>query len=270
MPPQFIDDLHDPRLEPFMSLKERELARQGGRFIAEGEHVVRRLLASSFTTESVLIAHRRLEAMAPTIPEHVPFYVVPDPLIHQVVGYKFHSGVLAIGVRKTLPTIEQLMVGLAPAATTTLVVCPETNNTENLGMLMRISAGFGVSGMILGEHSCDPFYRQAIRVSMGTVFSLPIVQSRDIAGDLAELRKRWGYELAATVLDVEAEPLEEATRSNDLALLFGGEPHGLSDGLQKLCDRRITIPMKLGTDSLNVAVAAGIFLYHFSRADVMR
>jgi TrmH family RNA methyltransferase len=50
-----------------------------------------------------------------------------------------------------------------------------------------------------------------------------------------------------------------------MALLLGGEAQGLSPEIVRACDRRVTIPMKLGTDSLNVAVAAGIFLYHFTR-----
>jgi len=262
---QFIESLSDPRLHPFTALKDRELARDGDRFIAEGQHVVQRLLASSLKTESILIARRRLETIRPLVPDHIPLYVIPDPMIHQVVGYKFHSGVLAIGQRTTTLTLEQLTANLPAGSPSTLVICPETNNTENLGMLIRIAAAFGATGMILGEHCCDPFYRQSIRVSMGTVFSLPIVQSRNIAGDLLELRNRHHFELAATVLDADAELLSQASRSSRFALLFGGEPHGLSAPIQALCDRQITIPMKLGTDSLNVAVAAGIFLYHFTR-----
>ena len=72
-------------------------------------------------------------------------------------------------------------------------------------------------------------------------------------------------QLAATVLDESAEPLASAGRPAKFALLFGGEPQGLGPEYVAACDRRLTIPMKMGTDSLNVAVAAGIFLYHFTR-----
>jgi len=260
-----IQDLSDERLEPYMGLKDRELARKGDRFIAEGEQVVRRLLASSYETESVLVAERRLERMRSAVGEEMPVYVVPDSLIHGVVGYRFHSGVMAVGKRKASPTLSEVLSTLSVEDASTLVVCPETNNTENLGLMIRIAAGLGASAMLLGELCCDPFYRQAIRVSMGSVFSLPIVQARDIRKDLVELKREWQFELIATVLDVEAEAIESAGRSRRMALLFGGEAQGLSDEMISLCDRRVTIPMKRGTDSLNVAVAAGIFLYHFTQ-----
>src|SRR5205823_722507 len=124
MPPEFIDDLSDPRLEPYRTLKDRELARDGDRFIAEGEHVVRRLLASTFPAESVLIAQRRLELLRDAVPESVPIYVVPDTLIHKVIGYKFHSGVIAVGKRKPSPTVDQILSPLAADRRVMLVVCP--------------------------------------------------------------------------------------------------------------------------------------------------
>ena len=146
----------------------------------------------------------------------------------------------------------------------TLVVCPDIANTENLGTLIRIAAGFGVDAMVLGERSCNPFYRQSVRVSMGTIFSLPIVESTDIRSDLRRLCDEFGVELVATVLDETAEPLDRAGRADKTALLFGNEAQGLSAEIVELCQRRVTIPMKRGTDSLNVYVAAGIFLYHYT------
>ena len=146
----------------------------------------------------------------------------------------------------------------------TLVVCPEIEKTDNLGALIRIAAGFGATAMVLGERCCDPFFRQSVRVSMGSVFKLPIVRTDDLARDLRRLRGEFGVELIATVLDEEAERLEDVGRPRRLGLLLGNEGQGLPAEIVALCDRRVTIPMKLGTDSLNVAVAAGIFLYHFT------
>ena len=94
-----IDSLQDSRLEPYRALKERELARRGGRFIAESEQIVRRLIASNLEVESVLMANRRAAEIAPIVPPHVPAYVVPDELVEQIIGFQFHSGVLAVGVR---------------------------------------------------------------------------------------------------------------------------------------------------------------------------
>jgi tRNA G18 (ribose-2'-O)-methylase SpoU len=147
----------------------------------------------------------------------------------------------------------------------TLVICPEIEKTDNLGAMIRIAAGLGATAMILGQRSCDPFFRQSVRVSMGTVFVLPIVRSADLARDLGRLRDEFAVELIATVLDENAQRLEDVPRPQKLGLLFGNEAQGLPHECIQRCHRRVTIPMKLGTDSLNVAVAAGIFLYHFTR-----
>jgi tRNA G18 (ribose-2'-O)-methylase SpoU len=259
-----VDSPEDPRLAPYRALKDRELARDpGGRFIAEGEHVVRRLLASAYETESVLLAARRAEEVAPLVPAHVPVYVAPDELVHTIIGFKFHSGVIACGKRGARRTIDVVIPRTRDSLT--LVICPEIANAENMGAMVRVAAAFGADALVLGERSCDPFWRQAIRVSMGTVFSLPLVQSDDLLRDMRRLQQEWGVELVATVLDESAEPLSGARRGPKLGLLFGNEAQGLDRRFVDACDRRVTIPMKLGTDSLNVAVAAGIILYHFTR-----
>jgi tRNA G18 (ribose-2'-O)-methylase SpoU len=261
MPVIPVQSLDDPRLAPYRNLKERELAREGDRFIAEGENLVKRLLASRLTTDSVLLAERRVAELAPQVPESIPVYAAPAHVVSQILGYKFHSGVMAVGVRPASPTIDQVMSREA----TTLVVCPEVEKTDNLGAMIRICAAFGVDAMVLGERSCDPFFRQSVRVSMGTAFHLPIVRSDDLARDLGRLKGDFGVELVATVLAEDAEALETAARPVRLGLLFGNEAQGLGPEWVDLCQRRVTIPMRLGTDSLNVAVAAGVFLYHFTR-----
>jgi tRNA G18 (ribose-2'-O)-methylase SpoU len=259
--PTPIDSLDDPRVNPYRLLKDRDVARDGDRFIAEGELVVRRLLQSKYSAESVFVAQRRAEEIAPIVPDSVPLYVAPDELMYQVMGFKFHSGVIACGRRGKRTTLDDVIPNLPKRST--LMICQEVANTENLGGLMRIAAAFGMDALVLGEQSCDPFYRQAIRVSMGTAFSLNLVQSDKLMNDLARLQKDFGFELAATVIDASAEPLNAAGRGDRLAILFGNEAQGLPESMVRLCDRRITIPMSLGTDSLNVAVSAAVVLYHF-------
>jgi tRNA G18 (ribose-2'-O)-methylase SpoU len=267
---QTVESLDDPRLWPYRNLKDRELAREGGLFIAEGRHGVERLLASDFPVQSVLVAHKRLEGMRASLPVDAPTYVVPDDAVERIVGFKFHSGVIACGRRKAVPTLEALMrgagerEGVADTKPITLVVCPQVLNHDNLGALVRISTCFGADAMLLGERSCDPFWRRSIRVSMGSVFTLPIRTSADLAADLLRLHDAWCIQRIATVTDADAEPLARAARPQRLALLFGSESQGLGEPWLSLCDRRVTIPMHLGTDSLNVAVAAAVFLFRFT------
>ena len=260
---QRVGSLDDPRVGPYRNLKDRDLAKEGDRFIAEGLLVTSRLLRSgSHCCESVLSAEKRLDAVRPLVPADVPIYVVPDALVHAIVGYKFHSGVMSVGIRPSSPRLEQVV---PVSGRCVLSVCPKTASTDNLGSLVRISAAFGCDAMLLGEECCDPYYRQSIRVSMGAVFALPMVRSDDIRRDLRTLRERLGVVLLATVLDEDAEPLDVLPELPRVAVLFGNESAGLGRDLVDLCDRRVTIPMRQGVDSLNVAVSAGVFLYELTR-----
>jgi tRNA G18 (ribose-2'-O)-methylase SpoU len=258
-----IESLADPRVSAYRNLKDKELDRAGKLFVAEGEHLVRRLLASDFPVESVFVAEKHDEEFSRLVPAGVPLFVTSTAVMNEVLGMKFHSGIIACGRRKPWVSLDETLP--SKSGPLTLVICPDITNVENMGSLIRLSAGFGVDAMVLGERCHDPFWRQSIRVSMGTIFSLPIYRSPNLLFDLARLKNEWNVELAATVLDQDAESLSDARRGERLGILFGSEPCGLDRETVSACDRRVTIPMKLGTDSLNVAVAAGIFLYHFTR-----
>ncbi|HWL73078.1 MAG TPA: RNA methyltransferase, partial [Burkholderiaceae bacterium] len=111
---------------------------------------------------------------------------------------------------------------------------------------------------------CDPFSRRVLRVSMGAALRVPILQATDALAELKCLQNHWGVEAIATVLDSDAEQLQSAQAGDRLALVFGAEASGLPQEWIEACDRRVAIPMAPGTDSLNVATATGIFLYHFA------
>ena len=255
-----IEQLDDPRIAAFRHVRDRELIRRRSLFIAEGEHLVRRLLESGWAVESVLVTPAKLDVFEPIADTRAPLYVADEPLVQQIVGYRFHRGVIAAGRRPTFPSVSDVIGDLPGRAT--LLVCPEINDAENLGSLIRIAGAFGVDAMILGERCSDPLYRRTVRVSMGAVFSVPIAISEDLLADLDVLGEA-DVELIATVTDDDAEPLSGAARRDRLALLVGSEGEGLHRRFAGVCDRRVTIPMSAGADSLNVAVATAVFLHHF-------
>ncbi len=268
MPVEFIESLDDPRLEPYRNLKATNLTRWSGQFIAEGTLVVERLLASRLPVTSVLVSRRLGTDLLRRVPEDCPVYLLEHALAEKLVGYTFHTGVLACGLRRTSPPLESLFAG-EPSGRL-LAVCPNVNDPENIGAIIRLSAGFGLAGVILGNGCADPYSRRVLRVSMGTAFTVPLVESRDLSRDLMRLESEFGVELCAAVLDPRAETLEGAVGSQRMALLFGNEKHGLAPQWTALCRRKLTIPMAAGADSLNVAVAAGIFFYHFTRCAARR
>ena len=265
MPRLEVTTLDDPHLAVYRDLPNSRVASRSGRFIAEGAILVQRLIASPLAVESILVARRHEANVAPYAPAESDLIVAPDDMLDQIVGFKFHRGVIACGHRPEPVALKDVASTVATAPP--LLVCPEILDQENLGSIIRVCAGFGAAGLLLGPGSADPFSRRAVRVSMGSVFKLPVVQSDDLLSDLNWLQSKAGYQLIATVTDEDATPLHRAEPSRKLALLIGSEGPGLSQQLIDLCDQKITIPMHHNTDSLNVAVAAGVFLYHFTSQD---
>jgi tRNA G18 (ribose-2'-O)-methylase SpoU len=257
-----IDSIDDPRISVYRDLPKSNLSRHSGRFIAEGQHLVGRLLASDYQTESILTSETHLDGLPPSVPAMVPVYVVDKSLIREIVGFRFHRGMLACGLRQPYLSVRQIVPPLPEPVT--LVLLAQIQDPENVGATLRACAAFGIGGVVLGPHCADPLSRRVVRVSMGAVWKLNLAVSDDLAGDVAWLQNEAAVEVAATVLDPLAEPLARARRGRRIALLFGSEGHGLDTKLINRCARRLTIPMQLSTDSLNVSMAAGIFLYHFA------
>ena len=257
-----INSLDDLRLDPYRNLKQSNLTRWSGLFIAEGEKLTRRLLNSDFVAASVLVGQSYLDAFAPLVRADTPVFVVPDGDVEKIVGFNFHRGVLACGRRRAGLTIAEIADHLHAM---TMVVCPDVQDPENLGAILRIAAAFGVDAVMLGRRCADPFSRRVLRVSMGAALRLPLIEGDDLVTDLRRLQSDFSYDLVATVLDADAQPLDSTPRRPRTAILLGSEGHGLDRSLIELCDHKVTIPMQSGTDSLNVAVAAGIILHHFLR-----
>lgn len=275
--PTLVTSLSDPRIAPFLDLTLPEKRSSPTHFIAEGEKVTIRLLQSAYRCEAVLCAEHKVANIRPLLQPGTELLVAPRRLVQEIAGFKFHSGVIGLGVRPDpSPATPGEGWGEGPRAMSPhpnpnllpeyrerglILVLPEITDPANLGALIRVAAAFGVQTVVLGEHCRDPFTRQTVRTSMGTIFSIRLIQSRDLRTDLRAMRAA-GMALIATVLDADAEALSTTAAPEWLALLVGNEGPGLPQDISAMCDRRVTIPMQLGTDSLNVVVATGIFLHH--------
>ena len=263
MPDIPLEHLDDPRLEVYRDLKSRRLAEDSGRFIAEGHRVVERLLTSRFPTESILATTRRRHLLDRLDLGNVPVFLLPEDLASQLVGYQFHGGIMACGLRRPGPTLDTLFPDSGSAEL--VVIAPRATDPDNLGGMVRLCRAFGARALILGDSGVDPFSRRVLRVSMGNAFHLPILEPDDLGALLTRLQADFGFELAATILDETATPLASMPRPRRLAVLLGNEADGLEPMWVERCDHHVLIPMSQGTDSLNVTVAAGIVLYHFTQ-----
>ncbi len=254
--------LDDPRLEGYRALKDHRLEDAGDRFIAESERVVRKLLAARLPVCSLLLTAPRLAALESALlaaDVRAPVYVVPQPVMDEVAGFHVHRGCLALAPRPATARI--------PEDARLVVVLVDLVDVDNLGSMARNAAAFGADALLLSPRCADPFYRKAVRTSVGAVLSLPIVRATAWPDDLLSLRARHGFQLTGAVVGEPARPLADFTPPPRLALLFGPEGPGLDPPTQALCDALVTIPMSArhGVDSLNVSAAGAVFLYHCTR-----
>lgn len=254
-----IESLEDPRLDVYRDLKTRNRVRDERLFIAEGPTVVERVLRSDFCVQSVLISDRKMESFGTRLPAGIPVYRLRNELAQQLVGFAFHCGVMASAVRKPSPSLETV---LATEGSQLIFVGDRILDPENVGAFIRIASAFGAAAVIFGRGSADPFSRRVLRVSMGNVLFLPVIESDDLRLELEELNSR-GFDTCATILDPLANSLAEHRFSSQTAMVFGNEYDGISLEVLAACRTRLTIPMLNGTDSLNVAVSSGIFGYAF-------
>lgn len=265
MPAIEISSPDDSRLDPYRELKD-PAGRQPETIIAEGEKLVRRLLDSSCRVQSLLCTRTTAELLQEMVPADVPVYIAPTALISQLVGFKFHRGALACGTRPAPFGLSDLRELITRNERLMVVVCPEIRDPDNLGTIIRTAAAFGAQAVVVGGQGTNPFSRRVLRTSMGAVLRLPVIEADDCESVLATVHAA-GATSVATVLDSDAATLEQAARPKRVALLFGNEDQGLSERIASLCQRRVTMPMAAGVDSLNVAVAAGIVMHHFRHVE---
>lgn len=264
MPLVPIGSLDDPRLVDYRALKRTNETRDAPRFVVEGDKLVERLAVSRFPLLSVLARETTAARWAARLGDQTPVYSLPRQAIEAVIGFNFHQGALACGARGTPPPLDTLLAQVAArraGAAQTLLVAAAVHNPENLGALFRTAAALGVDALVVGPGSADPLSRRVLRVSMGSALALPWTQVADVPALLRDLARR-GYAAWAAVVDERATPLAAlAHRPPRLALVLGSEARGLPPQVVAACQRAVTLPMHGGTDSLNLAVAAGIMLY---------
>jgi tRNA G18 (ribose-2'-O)-methylase SpoU len=261
-----VAEADDPRLADYASLSNPRLRRrveaERGFFIAESPLVVRALMRSGRAVRSVLVTPAQHEALAdvldpdlsdPALSGHrdLPVYVAADDVLRDVVGFDLHRGAVASGERWPLPSVASLVDGARR-----LAVLEKLNDHENLGVVFRNAAAFGIDGVLLDAECADPLYRRCVRVSIGHVLTVPWTR----LSSLEDLRSH-GFTLLALTPAPDAVPIGEITWPDRCALLLGAEGPGLSRSWLDTADMRVRIPMRASVDSLNVAAAAAIAFY---------
>ncbi len=260
-----INTLELPALAPYRTMRLQHEHRREHLFVAEGEKVVRRLLASRLTLLSLLMPPAWVADLASILharPEHLPVYVAEKPVLESLTGFSMYQGLLAVA---RIPAPVSLPGAMAASPAPRLFAAVDgLTNAENLGALVRNCVAFGVQALVVGETCAHPYLRRAVRASMGGIFQLPLVEPATLAEALGELRAH-GVHCVAAHPHTDQRTLAQAQLAGDCCLVFGSEGYGLAPAVRAACDEAVAIPMPPEVDSLNVGSAAAVFLYEANR-----
>ena len=254
-----ITGFSNPTVKFLRSLRDKKHRKREGKFLAEGLRLLTDALACGHVPEMLVMATTR---------DPHPLLVALESAVEQAGGE----------IIETTPDIlskitgkdnAQVVIGLFGEFDTSLsaidrhaapiwMVAQSLRDPGNLGTMLRTCDAVGAGGLILIDDCTDPFSVEAVRASMGAVFTQRIAQAR--WGEfLPWLRGGEGQLVAASLRD--AVPYRGAPYAAPCFILVGNESQGLPENYEMACDLRVTMPMKGRADSLNAAVAGAVLAY---------
>ena len=264
-----ITEINGRALDIYSRLTESQLRMlqetESGIFIAESPKVIAMALRHGYRPLSLLCEQKHINGDARHIiddfkskPENIKIYTGTRQVLASITGYTLTRGVLCAMARKPLPSVAETCVGAQLVA-----VVQSVCDTTNIGSIFRAASALGVDAVVLSSDACDPLNRRSVRVSMGTVFSLPWTVTDNPVAELSRI----GFKTAALALSddsiwLDNPLLKQAPR---LAVVFGTEGDGLPQQIIDSCDYTVKIPMFHGVDSLNVASAAAVTFWELRR-----
>lgn len=261
-----IETFDAPELAPYRTMRRPKEHHALGIFVAEGDKVVERLLRDPrYGVVSVVLPPDRVEDFTPLLqarPENFDVFVAPKSLLQELIGFHMYQGVLAVGIIPRQPGLEQV-IATSPRPLL-FVAADELANSENVGALVRNCAAFGVHAIIVGETCASPWLRRSVRSSMGTIFTLPVIESPSLVLTLRGLREQ-GIHIVAAHPHTDQRTLTQGQFNGDCCIVMGNEGKGIRPEVLEVCDEAVAIRMPPSVDSLNVTSATSVFLYEASR-----
>ena len=233
---------------------------KAGLFAMEGARLVRDAIGSGVRLHAVLLTeHARQtlgDALAAAAP-NVRRLLISEALAKEIADTENAQGVFAIGEMRAEAPLD-----LHPGRR--YLCLHSLQDPANLGAILRTAEALGTDGVIL-YHCVDLYNPKTLRSSMGALFRLPVTRIGDDLAFLAECASA-GIATCAAVVDRDAALLGQFDFAAGGCVLIGNEGNGLPRTVSDACTHRLTIPMGAGSNSLNAAMAAGIFLWEMFRA----
>jgi TrmH family RNA methyltransferase len=183
-----------------------------------------------------------------------------EKLLESISYTKTPQGIVVLAAR---PQLTETQFKRAQPGNPLLVILHGINNPVNGGAILRTAEAAGVTGVITTKGTCDPFSPKSLRGAMGSAFRLPVWTDADFA-EVIDWCRTHKIQMASAVANA-TRPYVDFDWRIPTALVMGPESAGLSENEVAATDESVSIPMQGSTESLNVAVAAGILLYEAHR-----
>jgi len=254
-----ITGFSNPTVKAVRALREKKHRKREGRFLAEGLRLLTDALESERIPEMLLMAegregHPLLSALEAAVSGAGGDVIeVPEDLLAKITGKDNPQAVAGVFAEWNTG-----LEALDREAGKLWLVAQAMRDPGNLGTMLRTADAVGAGGVILLDDCADPFSVEAVRASMGAVFTVPLAQAR-WEDFLPWLRAGEGQLIAASLR--EAVPYRGAPYAAPCFVMVGNESRGLAEDYERACDLRVTMPMKGRADSLNAAVAAAVLAY---------
>lgn len=227
------------------------------RFLAEGERTLAEAAAAGWRAEFLLVLPGAAHGVVPA--DHV-MSVTPE-VLEKITGRDNPQPHLGVFAEPEAASRDLGVFNARSSARWLMLEAPR--DPGNLGSCIRSADAAAAGGVILVGDACDAYSIECVRATMGSIFSVPLFRAtRDEA---VELLESWPGESVATAADGSVDYAEIGFQAPTM-LVIGTEADGLSSALRSACTRVARLPMLGRAESVNLAVAAGVFLYAAERA----
>ena len=254
-----ITGFSNPTVKFLRSLRDKKHRKREGKFLAEGLRLLTDARESGRLPEMLVMAegrdpHPLLDALEADVESAGGEVIETNAEILSKITGKDNPQAVAGVFAEFDTSLGQLDRNAAPI----WLVAQALRDPGNLGTMLRTGDAVGAGGLILLDDSADPFSAEAVRASMGAVFTQAVATAR-WDEFLPWLRAGSGQLVAASLRD--AVQYRGARYEAPCFILVGNESRGLPEEYEAACDLRVTMPMKGRADSLNAAVAAAVLAY---------
>ena len=253
-----ITGFSNPTVKYLRSLRDKKHRKRAGQFLVEGLRLLEDARASGRVPQTLVMAEGREHALLARLEADVVaaggevIETTPD-ILSKITGKDNAQSVAGV-FDEWDTSLETLERSAAPI----WLVAQALRDPGNLGTMLRTCDAVGAGGLILIDDCADPFSAEAVRASMGAVFTVGVAQAR-WDEFLPWLRAGAGQLVAASLRD--AVPYRGAPYAAPCFILVGNESQGLPEDYEAACDLRVTMPMRGRADSLNAAVAGAVLAY---------